>query len=139
MRLARQEREFFLPEVDDLGVSHVLQELFAVIRLDEKSTQVDERPTSLTLKDGEDGVAEDRGHLVAPARRQPPEDRHEIRREERPLQLRVGREDVEADRIFGVRRVEKHHVFESLSWHAPKNLVNEIPMRIENGKPLALG
>ena len=45
---------------------------------DEEAAHVGKRPTSCAFQEGENGVGEDRIHLVAPRRRQAPEDRDKL-------------------------------------------------------------
>ena len=90
---ANEDGKFALPVIlviDDVGVLDGLEERLAPVRLHEEAPQVGQRPALRAFEEGEDGVAEHRGHLVAPRRREPPEDGHQVRGEQVFLDLVLG-------------------------------------------------
>ena len=54
------------------------------------------------------------------------------------LQIRMGREDVEADGKFLVGRVKYHDIRDAMLWNRAANPVNQVPVRVKHGKSFAV-
>src|SRR6266404_4401463 len=128
----------FPPVIDDIPVANCFEKLFAIVRLQQKTAQIGERPPTVAFEEGKNGVVEHGSHLIAPTAGKPLEYGHEVRCQEILLKLGVSGKDVEANRIFLVGRIEKHNILGPRARDDSEQLVDKVAVRIEHGDSLPL-
>ena len=80
----------------------------------------------------EDGVLKDDAHLISPACGEPLKEGNEVGCQKILLQIAMRREDVKADRILFIRRINQNHVIRPAGWDDAQNLLYQIAMRIKD-------
>src|ERR1700687_26966 len=84
------------------------------------------------LKEHEDRVPKNAGHLVAPGGREAAEDAYQVRSKQGPLKLAVGFKDVPGDRVSSIRWIKENGVREPLFRDATQEFVCQVALRIKN-------
>ena len=138
LRLARQERKLLLPVIHDFGVLDGPEKPLPVTGLDQEPPYVRERPSLAAFKECQDRIAEDGRHLVAETGGQALENRDEVRRQEIPFEIGMGREDIEPDGVGIVRRIEEHDVMDAFLGNPVHHLVDQIPVGVEDAEAFAV-
>ncbi len=119
-------------------MGHRLEEGMAVAAVEEETPKIGKRSALGAFEESEDGIPKNAVHLIAPARRESLEHADKIGCEQGLLEVGMCREDIEANGILFVGRIDEDDIGNAVLGNDAEDFVHKIAVWIEDGDALAV-